>query len=276
MNRLRTDQQKAVVAALCEGSSINATVRITGVSKPTILKLLRDLGAACAAHHDRTVRGLRPDYVQTYEIWAFNYCKAKPVKTAKAAPADAGDIWTWTALDSDSKLMIAYHVGQRNLDDARAFMLDLAGRITNKTQLTADGLASYFPGVTEAFGSYVNFGQLIKLFGPESGGGPERKYSPGECCGTKKLMQIGALKPDKISTSHVERSKLSIRMCNRRFTRLTNAHSKKAENHFFAMALFFAFYNFCRVHSSLKTTPALKAGLTDHIWTLDELVGLLG
>lgn len=277
MNRIKTDKRIAIVRALVEGMSINATVRITGVSKPTILKLLKDLGSACARHHDEAVRGLKPSYIETDEIWAFNYCKAKNVKNAKAAPDDAGDIWTWTALDADSKLMIGYRVGLRTWEDCREFMLDLANRVNARTQITSDGLAAYLPAVQEAFGPYVDFAQLVKLFGPEqAGNGAERKYSPGECNGTKKVKQIGIPDEDRISTSYVERSNLSIRMGNRRFTRLTNAHSKKAENHFYAIALFFAFYNFCRVHSTVKTTPAVAAGIADHVWTVEELVGLMG
>lgn len=266
-----------VIRALVEGNSINSTVRMTGVSKPTILKLLRDLGSACAMHHAETVRGLKPNFIQNDEIWAFNYCNAKHVETAKAAPPDAGDIGTWTALDSETKLMVSYHVGQRTYEDARAFMLDLAGRITNRTQITTDGFAAYLPAVEEAFGTFVDFGQLIKMFGSDGGERtPERKYSPGQCNGQKKVRQLGMPDRSKISTSHVERANLSIRMANRRFTRLTNAHSKKAENHFYAIAVFFDYYNFCRVHSTIKTTPAMAAGLTDHVWGLEELIGLLG
>lgn len=271
------DKRKAVVAALVEGVSINATVRMTGVSKPTILKLLRDLGSACAAFHDEHVRGLKPKRVQADEIWSFNYCKQKNVSTAKAAPEGAGDVWTWTALDADSKLIIGYRVGLRGQIDANEFMLDLAGRIVSRVQLTSDGHASYLRAVEEAFGlADVDFAQLIKLFGPETkGDGPERKYSPGKCNGTKKIPQIGLPDRNHVSTSFVERHNLTIRMQMRRFTRLTNAHSKKIENHWCAVALFFMFYNYCRVHSTIGTSPTVASDLMDHAWTIEELIGLL-
>ena len=278
MNQLGINKRKAVVAALVEGSSINSTVRMTSVSKPTILKLLRDLGSACAAYHDEHVRALKPKRVQADEIWSFNYCKQKNVSTAKAAPEGAGDVWTWTALDADSKLIIGYRVGLRGQADANEFMLDLAGRIVTRVQLTSDGHASYLRAVEEAFGlADVDFAQLIKLFGPETKGeGAERKYSPGKCNGTKKIPQIGLPDREHVSTSFVERHNLTIRMQMRRFTRLTNAHSKKIENHWCAVAMFFMFYNYCRVHSTIKTSPAVASELTEHVWTIEEMIGLLG
>lgn len=275
MNKLSIDKRKAVVAALVEGTSINATVRMTGVSKPTILKLIHDLGYACAKHHDKAVRGLKPQHVQCDEIWSFVYCKQKQVKKAKAAPAVAGDAWTWTALDSDSKLMITYYLGLRTPNDAAAFMLDLAGRITNITQLTTDGLSSYPNAVREAFGQEVNYAQLIKIYESDRSG--QARYSPAECIGTKIEYVEGGPDPAHVSTSHVERSNLTIRMSMRRFTRLTNGHSKKIENHGHAVAMFLAYYNFCRVHQSLGkgVTPAMEAGLEDHAWTIEELLKLL-
>ncbi len=179
MNQLKTSKRKAVVAALVEGMSINSTVRMTGVSKPTILKLLRDLGTACAIYHDEHVRGLRPERVQSDEIWSFNYCKERTVETAKSPPVGAGNVWTWTAIDPDSKLILSYLVGLRTPDDAAAFMLDLAGRITNITQLTTDGLAAYPPAVYEVFGDEVNYAQLIKVY--KATGADHARYSPADC-----------------------------------------------------------------------------------------------
>lgn len=275
MNKLHVEKQKAVIKALVEGMSINATVRLTGVSKPTILKLIRELGAACADHHNRHVRGLKPERVQTDEVWSFNYCKQKHVMTAKAPPEGAGDVWTWTAI-TDQKLIAAYRVGLRTQYDADDFMLDLAGRILNRTQLTSDGHTTYLDAVENAFGAEVDYAQLVKSFGPGTGNSAEAKYSPPKINGAKKHKLIGFPATQHISTSHVERHNLTIRMSMRRFTRLTNAHSKKIEYHVCSVALFFAFYNFCRVHGTLGTSPAVASGLADHIWTVEELIGLMG
>lgn len=277
MNQLKIEKRKAVIALLVEGMGINATGRLTDVSKPTILKLLRDLGVACADYHNKHVRRLRPAHVQTDEIWSFNYCKETNVQTAKSPPVGAGSVWTWTALDSDSKLIIAYHVGLRTQEDADILMLDLAGRILSRIQLTTDGHNTYLNAVENAFGlADVDFAQLVKIYGPETKTkGPERKYSPGQYNGGKKIPRSGLPDRRHISTSHVERHNLTIRMQMRRFTRLTNAHSKKIENHVCSIAMFFMFYNYCRVHSTIRTSPAVKTGLANHVWTLEELLGLL-
>lgn len=274
MNQLKTDKRKAVIAAFVEGASINSTVRMTGVSKPTILKLIRDLGGKCAEFHDQMVRSVKPARIQCDELWAFVHCKQKNVKSAKAAPTGAGDVWTWTALDPDSKLMIAWHVGRRTDRDAFAFMFDLAGRVSNLPQLTTDGFGAYPAAVREAFGQEVNYAQLIKVYRSER---PDHaRYSPADCVGCRIEYVEGAADPAHVSTSHVERSNLTVRMSMRRFTRLTNGHSKKAENHALAVALFFTYYNFCRAHSTLNgLTPAQVAGVTDHAWTIDELISLL-
>ena len=263
-----------MVGALIEGSSVNSTVRMTGVSKPTILKLLWDLGCACAAHHNDHVRGLKPSSVQCDEIWVFCYSKQKNVPADKKGVFGYGDVWTWTALDSDRKMMISYHVGRRLPADAASFMLDLSGRINNMTQLTTDGLGVYPAAVQEAFGDMVGYAQAVKIYNEAR---PDHaRYSPASCVGCDKRWVKGFPDPEKISTSHVERSDLTIRMSMRRFTRLTNGHSKKVENHGHAIALFFAYYNFCRKHLSLDgRTPAMAAGLADHVWTLEELIGLL-
>ncbi|GMU21517.1 MAG: hypothetical protein AMXMBFR13_16100 [Phycisphaerae bacterium] len=275
MNKLSTAKRVQVVAALVEGVSINATVRMTGVSKPTILKLLKDLGCACAAYHNDHVRGLKPTSVQCDEVWAFCYSKQKNVPADLRGQFGFGDVWTWTALDRESKLIISYHLGLRTPADAGEFMMDLAGRINNITQITTDGLGSYPEAIREAFGEFVDYAQIIKVFKAER---PEHaRYSPASCIGCDKKWIQGEINSDLVSTSHVERSNLTIRMQMRRFTRLTNGHSKKVENHGHALALFFAFYNFCRKHTSLDgQTPAMVAGIADHVWTLEELIGLLG
>lgn len=274
MNRLSTEKRVRVVSALVEGMGVNATVRMTGVSKPTILKLLRDLGCACAAYHNEHVRGLKPVSVQCDEIWSFVGAKQKNASPEKQAEG-WGDAWTWTCLDRDTKLMISYYVGLRTPDDAREFMLDLAGRINNWTQLTTDGLLAYPDAVRNAFGNMVDYVQLVKVYRAERPN--HARYSPASCIGCKKRHVQGLPKSDLVSTSHVERSNLTMRLQMRRFTRLTNAHSKKIENHGHAISLFFAYYNFCRKHASLDgRTPAMAAELADHVWTLEELIRLLG
>lgn len=274
MNKLSTAQRKAVISALMEGVSINATVRMTGVSKPTILKLQKELACACAAYHYDHVRGLKPKSIQCDEIWAFVHCKQKNVATAKAQNDGIGDVWTWTAIDPDSKLMISYLIGLRTADDAREFMLDLSGRVNDITQLTTDGFAAYPEAVREAFGDLVDYAQLIKTY--KQPREDHARYSPAVCTRCVKKAVIGEPESNQISTSIIERSNLTIRMSMRRFTRLTNGHSKKVENHGHAFSLFTMHYNFCRKHMSLKgKTPAMAAGLTDHVWTLDELVGLI-
>ena len=275
MNRLGTEKRKAVVMSLVEGNSINSTVRMTGVSKVTILKLLADLGAACYAYHNDHVRGLRPQFVQCDEVWSFVYCKQKTLKAAVSPVPGAGSVWTWTALDSESKLIISYHVGMRTQTDAFAFMDDLSGRVISIEQLTTDGFAAYPEAVRDAFGPNLNYAQIIKQY-RESKDYPERTYSPSTCVGCKKDSVQGYPDPAFISTSHVERHNLTIRMQNRRFTRLTNGHSKKIENHHYSLALFFMYYNYCRKHQTLKgDTPAMAAALADHVWTVEELIGLL-
>lgn len=273
MNQLKTDKRKAVVAALVEGSSINSIVRMTGVSKVTILKLLKDFGCACAAYHNEHVRGLKPVSVQCDEVWSFNFCKAKNVAKTKRRDISYGDVWTWTALDPHSKLMISYLVGTRSPGDAHAFMDDLAGRVIDIGTLTTDGYMAYPEAVQAAFGLEVPYAQLIKKY--DSPDPSENRYSPGTCIGCEKRSVIGFPHVDHISTSHVERSNLTVRMSMRRFTRLTNGHSKKIENHGHAFSLFVMHYNFCRKHSTLGTSPAVAAGLADHVWTLDELISLI-
>jgi IS1 family transposase len=271
MNRLCIAERTRVVSALVEGCGINATARMTGVSKPTILKLLADLGQTCYAYHDAHVRGLKSKRVQCDEIWSFVGAKMKNTSEEKIAQG-WGDVWTWTALDADSKLMVSYLVGQRGPAWANAFMGDVASRIDSRIQITTDGHKAYAEAVEGAFGMDVDYAMLIKLYGNDSF---DTKYSPGECMGTQTAVMQGSPDPKHISTSFVERQNLTMRMSMRRFTRLTNAHSKKLENHEAAIALHYMHYNFCRIHSTLRVTPAMEAGLSGYVWSVEELVGLL-
>jgi IS1 family transposase len=273
MNKLSTEDRVRIVAALVEGNSIRATCRMTGAAKNTVVKLLADLGRACAAYHDRHVRGLRSKRIQCDEIWSFCYAKQKNVPERFQGLPGYGDMWTWTALDPDSKLIAGYLIGSRDAGTGFEFMQDLAGRLENRVQLTTDGHKAYLEAVEGAFGSHIDYAMLIKLYGSDPEG--EKRYSPAECIGTRVETIQGAPKPEHISTSFVERQNLTMRMGMRRFTRLTNGFSKKAENLAHAIALHFMFYNFCRVHQTLRVTPAMEAGLSDHVWTLAELVGLL-
>jgi len=274
MNRLDIKTRKQIVAALVEGNSVRATCRMTGAAKGTVLKLLSDLGEACDEYQDRVIRNLSIARVQCDEIWSFCYCKDKSLHTAFEAPEGAGSVWTWTAIDPDSKLMISWFIGDREAKSANSFMLDLASRISGRVQLTSDGLNAYKWAVALAFkDGMVDYGRMIKQFGGVEDGRPNGRYSPPVCTGIKLEKVMGDPDEDHICTSHMERMNLTIRMSNRRFTRLTNGHSKKVENHCSAIALHFMHYNFARKHMSLKgKTPAMAAGLADHVWTLDEMV----
>ncbi len=276
MRKLDTKTRALIIRLLVEGNSIRATSRIADVSKNTVNKLLIDAGRVCAAYHDENVRDVAATHIQADEIWAFCYAKERNVKGAKAAPAQAGDIWTWTALDPASKLIISYTVGDRSQRTAREFMFDLASRVTGRPQLTTDGHGAYLKAVADAFGGDVDYAMLVKQYGDPTGQkGHEKKYSPAECTGAIKEPILG--KPDmaKVSTSHVERQNLTMRMGMRRFTRLTNAFSKKAENHAYAVALHFMHYNFCRTHKSLRMTPAMAAGLSASPWEVEDIVKLI-
>ena len=276
MNKLDSKTRKLIIRLLVEGNSIRATARIADVSKNTVNKLLIDAGKACEKFHDENVRDVKASVIQCDEIWSFTYAKAKNVATAKAAPEGAGDTWTWTAIDSESKLIVSYMVGGRDSGYAIGFMDDLRPRLANRVQLTTDGHKAYLEAVEGAFGGDVDYAQLIKLYGGETGmKGHEKKYSPAECTGIKKTRVEGSPDPKLVSTSHVERQNLTMRMHMRRFTRLTNAFSKKVENHAHAVALHFMYYNFVRVHQTLKVTPAMQAGLTERLWDISDLVDLI-
>jgi IS1 family transposase len=272
MNRLDTSRQVQVVKCLCEGVSIRGTVRLTGVAKNTIVNLLNDMGAVCADFHDRTVRGLRVRRLQCDEIWIFVGAKAKNV-TVEQKEQGWGDVWTWTAIDADTKLCVSYLVGGRTTGWATDFMLDCSERIIGRPQITTDAHKPYLKAVEEAFGGDADYAQLHKIYGASNE--PETRYSPAKCIGCDMKTVSGVPGPAHVSTSFVERQNLTMRMSMRRFTRLTNGFSKKVENHGHAVALYFMFYNFCRVHQTLRVTPAMEAGLSDHVWTVEELCALL-
>lgn len=274
MNKLDRAARSQILHLLCEGSSIRAVTRLTGASKNTVIKLMVDAGKACAAYHDERVRNLKSKRVQVDEIWSFTYAKQKNVAKAKAAPANAGDTWTWTAIDADNKLMISWLVGGRDSDYAMAFMDDLRSRLANRVQLTSDGHRAYLEAVEGAFGGDVDYAQLVKLYGasPESAIG---RYSPAECTGARKTPIEGNPDPKHISTSFAERQNLNMRMHMRRFTRLTNAFSKKVENHMWSVALFTTYYNFVRIHRTLRVSPAMAASVTDRLWEIGDIVALV-
>jgi IS1 family transposase len=274
MNRLTTEKRAQIVGCLVEGNSIRATVRMTGAAKNTVVKLLADLGAACEEYQDRALRDLNTKRVECDEIWSFCYSKAKNVPEEHRGTFGYGDIWTWTALDSDSKLMVSWMVGERTVEDGRAFLGDLKSRLANRIQLTTDGHPAYPAAVGLTFGRDIDYAQQIKEFGPDPDEG-ERRYSPSICKSVKTKVLKGKPDPALISTSYVERQNLTMRMGMRRFTRLTNAFSKKVENLAHAVSLHFMYYNFGRVHQTLKMTPAMAAGVADHKWSLYEIAALL-
>ena len=274
MNRLRTAQRVAVVKALVEGNSIRSTVRLTGVAKNTVTKLLVELGAACAEYQDKTLVNLTSKRVQCDEIWSYVGAKRNTVKKDPSIlrrNPDAGDIWTWTAIDADTKLCVSFVVGSRDAASAFALMSDVRSRMTERIQLTTDQFSIYLKAVDRAFGVDVDYAMLQKIYA----GGQDGRYSPAECIGCKKVEVTGSPDPDHISTSYVERQNLSMRMGMRRFTRLTNAFSRKAVNHMAAVSLYFMWYNFGRVHQTLRVTPAMEAGIADHPWTAEEIVDML-
>ena len=276
MNKLPLKTRSLILNMLCEGQSMRATARLADVSFNTVAKLLIDAGKVCADLHDELVQGVTASRIQCDEVWSFTYAKQKNVATAKAAPAEAGDTWTWTALDSDSKVIVSWLVGGRDGEYAIAFMDDLRSRLANRVQLTTDGHKAYLEAVEGAFGGDVDYAQLIKLYGEPTGQkGHERKYSPSECTGTRKRRVEGNPNPKAVSTSYVERQNLTMRMQMRRFTRLTNAFSKKFENHMHMVALYTVWYNFIRIHSSLRVTPAMQADLSETVWDMEDLVRIM-
>jgi len=273
MNKLPSAKRVQILSMLCEGSSMRSVSRITDVSINTVSRLLADAGEACIAFHDENVRGVKAKRVQCDEIWAFCYAKQKNVEGAKAAPAEAGDLWTWTALDADSKLIIAYDCGGRDADYANAFMQDVAGRLANRVQLTTDGHKAYLEAVEGAFGADIDYAMLIKHYGEPVGA--VGRYSPGECVGIDLRRVEGRPDLKHVSTSYAERQNLTMRMQMRRFTRLTNGFSKKAEAHLHMVALYTVWYNFIRIHKTLKCSPAMAAGVSATLWSMEDIVKLI-
>ena len=272
-NMLPLAKRVQILSMLVEGSSMRSISRVADVSINTVAKLLAEAGEACIAHHDEFVRGVKAKRVQCDEIWSFVYAKKRNVEDAKAAPEGAGDAWTWTAIDADSKLIVSYLVGKRDAECAHIFMRDVADRLATRVQLTTDALKSYLDAVEDAFGGEIDYAKLVKLYGegPASAG----RYSPAVCTGTIKERMMGNPDLKHVSTSHVERQNLTMRMSMRRFTRLTNAFSKKIESHEHAIALYFTFYNFVRMHKTLKCSPAMAAGLTGKLWEMTDIVALI-
>jgi len=271
MNRLPIEERARIIGMLIEGMSLRATSRLADVSINTVTKLLVDVGSAAADYQDRTLRNLRCRRIQCDEIWAFCYAKEKNVPADKKGKFGYGDVWTWTAIDADTKLVPSFMVGNRDARSARLFIDDLASRLASRVQLTTDGLKVYLTAVENAFGADVDYAMLNKLYASTQ---EETRYSPAECIGCERKRIAGKPDPAHISTSFVERQNLTMRMGMRRFTRLTNAFSKKVENHAYQVALHFMHYNFCRVHKTLRVTPAMEAGISDHIWSLEELASL--
>ena len=273
MNKLSAERRIQVVAALVEGNGIRATARMTDVSKPTILKLLADLGTACTTYQDRTLRNLTSRRIQCDEIWQFCYAKAKNVPSAKNAPEGAGDVWTWVAIDADTKLVPSWLIGSRDLGAAYTFMHDLADRMAHRIQLTTDGHRVYLEAVESAFNLDIDYAMLQKVYGADPDAA--RRYSPASIRGCSTDIVNGNPNPKHISTSYVERQNLTMRMSMKRFARLSNGFSKKIENHAHSVTLHFMYYNFARIHRTLRVTPAMEAGISNHVWSLEEIVGLL-
>lgn len=282
MNRLSTEQRARIVGCLVEGMSIRATVRITGAAKNTVVKLLVDLGQACAEYQDAALTNLPCVRIECDEIWSFCYAKQKNVPEEHRGTFGYGDVWTWTAICADTKLVPSWLVGERTVSDAVVFMDDLRSRLRNRVQLTTDAHRPYLTAVEHAFGADVDYAMLLKIYGPSGGQGDERRYSPAVCTGIEKRPVVGNPEESKISTSYVERQNLTMRMGMRRFTRLTNGFSKKVENLAQAVSLHYMHYNFARPHKTLTkanggypTTPAMAAGVAKHVWTLTEIAALL-
>ena len=274
MNKTPLKTRALILNMLCEGQSMRATARLGEVSFNTVAKLLIDAGKVCADLHDELVQGVTASRIQCDEIWSFTYAKQKNVATARAAPKEAGDTWTWTALDADTKLIVSSMVGGRDAEYANVFMGDVASRLANRVQMTTDGHKAYLEAIEGSFGADIDYAQLIKVYGnaPETFKG---RYSLADCTGIVKRTVEGQPDEKHISTSFVERQNLTMRMQMRRFTRLTNAFSKKFENHMHMVALYTAWYNFIRIHKTLRVTPAMEAGLSETVWDMEDLVRIM-
>ena len=273
MNKLDTKRRALILRTLVEGNSMRSTVRITGAAKNTVSKLLQDAGRVCAQFQRSALRNLPCKRVQVDEIWSFCYAKEKSVPAEDRGKLGYGDVWTWVALCADTKLVPCWLVGERDAGWARVFLADLSSRLASRVQMASDGLMVYLEAVDHAFGEDIDYAQLRKLYGPDPHA--ERRYSPPVCVAPRSRPRVGRPDPQHIATSYVERQNLTIRMSMRRFTRVTNAFSKKIENLEHAVALHLMYYNFCRIHSSLRVTPAMAAGVSDHVWEIEDIVGLL-
>jgi len=269
MNKLDVSEQATVISALVEGNSIRSVERMTGIHRDTIMRLMVRVAAGCDSLMDEMMRGLTCPRLQLDEIWAYVGMKQKTARRMNKAD-EFGDLYTFVALDADTKLVPCWHVGKRSWDDTAMFVNDLRSRVSNRPQITTDAFAAYLPAIAYAFNRDVDYAQLIKVFSEDTQ--EEHRYSPAHCIGTKREERIGRPDPDHISTSYVERQNLTMRMQMRRFTRLTNGFSKKRANHAAAVALHFAHYNLIRIHKTLKMTPAMAHGISDHIWTVGELL----
>jgi IS1 family transposase len=274
MNKLPLNKRIQILSMLVEGSSMRSISRVADVSINTVSKLLVEAGEACLAFHDESVRGLNCKRIQCDEIWSFCYAKEKNAPVAKSAPTFAGDVWTWTSICADSKLICNWFVGGRDAEFAQLFMDDLAGRLNHRVQLTTDGHKAYLTAIKDAFGSDIDYAMLVKLYGASSDSAKGR-YSPAACTGIKKTRKIGNPDEKHVSTSYAERQNLTMRMSMRRFTRLTNAFSKKFDNHCHALALYFVHYNFIRIHKTLKVAPAMATGLTDRLWSWEDVIAMI-
>lgn len=275
MNRLTKDERAKIVHLLCEGMSIRAVTRLTGASKTTVTKLICDMGAAAGWYQDRVFHNLNCRRLQIDEVWGFVGAKAKNADAAKKMAGEAGDVWLWVATDAETKLVPCWHVGNRGAGAAAQFIDDLAPRLANRVQITTDGHKAYLDAIDFAFAGEVDYAMLVKLYGDEGGKTSEKRYSPAECTGAVKTPIRGNPDERYISTSYAERNNLNVRMHARRMTRLTNAFSKKVENHAHAMAMHFLYYNFVRIHKTLKVTPAMAAGVTDRLWEVADMITVL-
>ena len=272
MNRLPISKKVAVISALVEGCSVRSTSRLTGVAKGTILRLLAQVGAACARYQDETIRNVAAKRIQIDEIWSFVGAKQKNVTTENAARGAVGDVWTFVAIEAQTKLVLSWLIGLRDAGCATDFLRDMSERISNRIQLTTDGHKMYLTAVEDAFGGDIDYAMLVKLYG--ASGETETRYSPAKCIGCTSNDIAGNPDPRHVSTSYIERQNLTMRMNMRRFTRLTNAFSKKIENHAHSVAMFYMHYNFARVHQTLRVTPAMEAGIAHHVWSIEEIVAL--
>jgi IS1 family transposase len=275
MNRLSFEKRRQILHMMVEGGSIRGIARVVDVSPVTVLRQLELAGKACAEFHDRAVRNVRAQKVQCDEIWSFVFAKDRNAKPEMRIAGTAGSVWTWTALDSSSKLVISYLIGSRDAECAHEFMQDVAGRLANRVQLTTDGHKAYLNAVDDAFGLDVDYAMLVKLYSETPDQGPARKYSPGVCTGARKEKIVGNPAREHVSTSHVEKHNQSMRQHMKRFARLTAAHSKKVENHIHMVALYTVWYNFARINSAVRMAPAMACGLSDRLWEMDDMVRLV-